>query len=90
MATEIGRLGDRDPPPGMLGVADISANLDQSGPTWAELFNADGLKSSQRRNRFRFMNEWEVEEDLERYRSQKNLKTSRVVRNPVHESRVQI
>ena len=90
MATEIGRLGDRGSPPGMPGMADITANPDQSGPNWAELFNADRLMSSQDRTRFRFMDEWEAEEDLEKYRNVKKFKVSAVVRNPVHESRVQI
>lgn len=35
-------LGDGVPPPGMPGMADITANPDQSGPDWAELFDADG------------------------------------------------
>ena len=90
MATDIGRLGDGVPPPGMLGMADITADLDQSGPNRAELFNADGLMSSQGRNRFRFMDDWEAEEDLERYRNVKKFKVSVVARNPVHEIRVQI
>jgi len=90
LATDIGRLGDGVPPPGMLGMADITANLDQSGPNWAEFFNADGLMSSQRRNRFRFRDEWEAEEDLERFRNVKKFKVSVVARNPVYENRVQI
>jgi len=35
-------LGDGQAPPGMPGAADITASLDQTGPDWAELFNADG------------------------------------------------
>jgi hypothetical protein len=35
-------LGDGVPPPGMPGMADITANPDQSGPDWAEIFDADG------------------------------------------------
>jgi hypothetical protein len=35
-------LGDGQPPAGMPGMADISADPAQSGPDWAELFNADG------------------------------------------------
>jgi len=35
-------LGDGQPPAGMPGMADISADPTQGGPDWAELFNADG------------------------------------------------
>jgi len=35
-------LGDGQPPAGMPGKADISADPAQGGPDWAELFNADG------------------------------------------------
>ena len=35
-------LGDGVPPPGMPGMADITANSGQSGPDWGEIFNADG------------------------------------------------
>ena len=35
-------LGDGVPPPGMPGMADITANPEQNGPDWAEVFDAEG------------------------------------------------